>query len=248
MPSRHGPGCPMPGWGAPQITRRLSWLRSVPLPTFMPRTQRMHGAGTKSMPRRCSSSTTCSSILLLDGFVTINRRIDEHVVEEEHLLGILFVPAPCILCVRGIKVGSGTERSHESRLVIWGAPHPGIGQPGPCLDGIARLGQLLRRVAGGKELVRADPKAVSSQQCLLHSRIVQRVVEPGDGARAVTKSWVRCDIGDAFAIDVDLSTIAQTLQIFRTGQGLNVDFVGHANPPPRSTQQTYSPHPRSPPN
>src|SRR5260370_11796354 len=238
MPSRHGPGCPMPGWGAPQITRRLSWLRSVPLPTFMPRTQRMHGAGTKSMPRRCSSSTTCSSILLLIVTNPSKRRIDEHVVEEEYLRGILFVPSPCILCVRGIKVGSGTERSHEGRLVIWGAPHPAIGQPGPCLDGIACLGQLLRRVAGGKELVRADPKAVSGQQCILQSRIVQRVVEPGDGAHAVTKSRVRCDIGDAFAIDVELSTIAQTLQIFRTGQRLNVDFGCHANPPLRSTERS----------
>src|SRR5580658_7665324 len=66
---------------------------------------------------------------------------------------------------------------------------------------------------------------------------MQCIVTPRDRADSVTKRRMRGDIGDPLAIDIDVAPVAQTLDIFRPGEG--AAFIGdeifraHGNSPSR---------------
>ena len=49
--------------------------------------------------------------------------------------------------------------------------------------------------------------------------IMQRVVQPGNGADSIVKGRMRRDIGDPLAIDIDLTSVAQAMDILRPGIG-----------------------------
>ena len=70
----------------------------------------------------------------------------------------------------------------------------------------------------------AEPVSVGQVNAILGFGIVQRVVKPRDRANGVTKRWMRGDIRDAFAVDINLTPIAQAFDIFGAGEG--TAFVG----------------------
>ena len=50
--------------------------------------------------------------------VTVDRRLDDRMVDERHPLLAEAVPAPRILLIRIVKLGIGAERGEKRRLVI----------------------------------------------------------------------------------------------------------------------------------
>jgi hypothetical protein len=59
--------------------------------------------------------------------------------------------------------------------------------------------------------------AVNSQQQICLLRIVQRVIEPGDGASRIAKCRMRCDVLDQLSVKVDLAAVAKAFEILLTG-------------------------------
>src|SRR5262245_1065244 len=87
-------------------------------------------------------------------------------------------------------------------------------------DGIALPDQLLAGTSGAKEFVgeAAGPRIRWRGENVLARGIVQRVVEARDGSRRVAERRMRGDVTDALAINIDLASIAQAREIFRTGK------------------------------
>ena len=68
----------------------------------------------------------------------IHRRIDEHVIQVKGLRRKKAIPSARILFERRIKLGIRSQRRHERRFVIRGAPHESVRQPRPCCNGVTR--------------------------------------------------------------------------------------------------------------
>src|SRR6185436_429479 len=83
-------------------------------------------------------------------------------------------------------------------------------------DRVALAHQVLARLGDAEKLVGESARAGVDRtgQCRLLRRIVQRVVELGDGAGRVAKRRVRGHVLDAFAVDIDLAIVAQAFEIF----------------------------------
>ena len=150
----------------------------------------------------------------------VDRRVDDGVVHEQHV--VLGAPVPVHrvageLVVEGVV---GAERIHQRRLVVRRAPHPAIGHPRPGGDGVALADQVLAGLRHAEELVgeAAIAGVGRAGQRRLGGGIVERIIEPGDGAGGVAERRMRRDIGDALAIDVDLAAVAQAFEIFLAGE------------------------------
>src|SRR5438105_1391148 len=79
---------------------------------------------------------------LVDSTVAVDWRVDDRVVEVQHLLLRALVPGAGAGLVRRVEIGVGAERAQERSLVVRRAAHPAVGQPGPLGDRVAR-GHLL---------------------------------------------------------------------------------------------------------
>jgi len=141
---------------------------------------------------------------------TVDRRVDDGVIHEQHV--VLGAPMPALRISRELVVESvvGPERVHQRRLVVGRTPHPAIGHASPGRDGIALADQILARMGDAKEFM--GKAAVSgigrTGQYVLGGGVVQRVVELRDRARSVAERRVGGDVGNALAIDVDLAPVA----------------------------------------
>ena len=110
------------------------------------------------------------------------------------------------------------QRVHQRGLVVGRATHPAVRHARPLRDGIPLPDEFLARAGDAEKLVSvaARPGVGRRGERVLGLGVVQGVVEPGDRACGVAKGGMRGHIVDALAIDVDLSPVAQTGEIFRT--------------------------------
>src|SRR5437660_6342295 len=172
--------------------------------------------------------------------VPIDRRIDKHVIEEEDLLGVLLIPALSVLRVGRIEIGISSQRGHEGGFVVRGTTHKTIREACPDRDRVSGRGQFLSRIAGREKSVRANTMPVRNEEGLLERGIVQGVVQASNGTRTIAKRGVRCYIGDALSIDVDCTTIAQALQVFRAVQWTSLVPRCHTPSPPGDNALLWS--------
>ena len=151
---------------------------------------------------------------LLGRAVAIDGGMDDGVVDERHALLAELVPALGVLLPGIVEVGIGAERAEEGRLVVGRAAEPAVAEPSPLGDGVAAGDRLLDSLRALEIGVRhaAVAGVGRHQQLVLVLGIVQRVVEARDHARGVAEGWMRRDVLDALAVDVDLAVVAQQLQ------------------------------------
>ncbi len=150
----------------------------------------------------------------------VDRRIDDGVVHEQHVVLRARVPVPCVVGETLVEGGIGAERVHQRSLVVRRAPHPAVGQPRPVGDGVALADQVLARMRHAEKLVgeRARTGVGRAGQHGLLLLVVQRVVEPGDASRCIAESRMGGDVLDPFAVDIDLPAVAQAFQVFLAGE------------------------------
>ena len=150
----------------------------------------------------------------------VDRRIDDGVVHEQHVVLRARVPVRGVAGELLVERGVGAERVHQRGLVVRRAAHPAVGQPRPVRDGVALADQVLARMRDAEELVGEGARAGVGRagQHVLLLGIVQRVIEPRDGARGVAERRMRGDVLDPLAVDIDLAAVAQAFQIFRAGE------------------------------
>ena len=84
----------------------------------------------------------------------------------------------------------------------------------PCAPTRSSRERATRKIAMG---IAAAAGIGGAGQHALPRRVVQRVVQPRDGAHRVTESGVGGDVGDALAVDIDFAAVAQALHVFRAG-------------------------------
>ena len=87
-------------------------------------------------------------------------------------------------------------------------------------DGVALADQVLARMRDAEELVGEGARAGVGRagQHVLLLRVVQRVIEPRDGARGIAEGRMGGDVLDPLAVDIDLAAVAQAFEIFRPGE------------------------------
>ena len=149
--------------------------------------------------------------------MTVDWRIDDRVVHEQHAFLGALVPGESVVLERAVPVGIGAERVHQRRLVVGGAAHPAIGHAGPIGD-CALLGdQVVRRFGNPEIFVGIAARAGIGRrgQPLLRLLVVQGVIHPGDGAGGVAHRGMGGDVGDALAIDIDFAAVPEAGQIYR---------------------------------
>jgi hypothetical protein len=91
---------------------------------------------------------------LIDGPGAVDRRIDDGVVHEQHVLLRAPVPGLRVLRELAIEIEIGAECIHQRRLVVWRAPHPAVGHARPGGDGVALRDKVFARSRGAEEFVR----------------------------------------------------------------------------------------------
>ena len=150
----------------------------------------------------------------------VDRRIDDGVVHEEHVVLRARVPAFRILSELLVHREIGAERVHQRRLVVRRAPHPAVGHARPVRDRLALAKQILARLGDAEELVGEGSRARIGRACQhrLLLVVVQRVVKPRDRAHRVAERRMRRHIVDLLAVDVDLAAVAQAVDILRPGE------------------------------
>ena len=79
----------------------------------------------------------------VERLVAIDRRVDDRVVDERHLVLDLLVPAARIVLIRRVVVGVGAERREEGGLVVGAAADPAVRDARPLGDGVTRADELL---------------------------------------------------------------------------------------------------------
>src|SRR5580700_7255124 len=102
-------------------------------------------------------------------------------------------------------------------------------------DRLARRKQVRGRVRGHEETMRTYAVAVLGRHQLAGVRIVQRVVQPGDGARRVSERGMLGDVLNPFAVDPDLAAVAQALEVLLAGQREGASGVGQMPAAPRAS-------------
>lgn len=164
---------------------------------------------------------------LVDRLAAVQRRIDDRVVEEQPAVGEGAVPGAGVLPVVAVEAGAGLQPGHERRLVVRGTPHEAVGHARPAADRLARAEQVLGVLRGGEEAVAAAALGIDPGEdvALL---AVEAVVEPGDAAAGVAERPVPGDVGDPFAVEVDLATVAQAVEIVGAGHQRVGDGMAHA--------------------
>ena len=157
---------------------------------------------------------------LIDRLGAIDRRIDDGVIHEQHVLLRAPVPGLRVVGELAVEIVIGAERVHQRRLVVRRAAHPAVGHARPVRDGVALRDQFLARARGAEEFVGEAARAGVGRrgQQRLGLLVVQRVVEPRDRARGIAERRMRGDVLDALAIDVDFAAVAQAFEIFRAGE------------------------------
>ena len=150
----------------------------------------------------------------------VDRRIDDGVIHEQHVLLRAAVPSLGVVGELAVEIVVGAERVHQRRLVIRRAAHPAVGHARPQRDSVALRNQILARARGAEEFVGEARRAGVGRagQYALGLVVVQRVVKPGNRARGVTERRMRGDILDTLAINVDFAAVAQAFEIFRPGE------------------------------
>ena len=83
----------------------------------------------------------------------IDRRIDDGVVHEQHVLLRAPVPGLRVAGELAVEIVIGAERVHQRRLVVRRTPHPAVGHARPLRDGVALRDQILARVRGAEEFM-----------------------------------------------------------------------------------------------
>ena len=87
-------------------------------------------------------------------------------------------------------------------------------------DGVALADQVLARMRDAKELVGEGARAGVGRagQHVFLLGVMQRVIEPGDGARGIAEGRMRGDVLDPLAVDIDLAAVAQAFEVFLAGE------------------------------
>ena len=157
---------------------------------------------------------------LVGGARAVDRRIDDGVVHEQHVL--LRAPVPGLGVVGELSVERviGPERVHQRGLVVGRAPHPAVAHARPGRDGVALADHVVARMRHPEIFVGIAARAGVGRrgEHVLALGIVQRVVEPGDRAGGIAEGRMRGDVGHPLAVDVDLAPVAQAFEIFGAGE------------------------------
>ena len=90
---------------------------------------------------------------LIDGLGAIDRRIDDGMVHEQHVLLRAPVPGLRVVGELAVEIVIGAERVHQRRLVVRRTPHPAVGHARPLRDGVALRHQFLARARGAEEFM-----------------------------------------------------------------------------------------------
>jgi hypothetical protein len=172
---------------------------------------------------------------VVHGLGAVDRRVDEHVVEEQRALRVLAVPVLGAAGERPVPLGIGTQAGHEGRLVVGRATHEAVGHARPDRERLARVDEVLRRVRRREEPVRPDAAPIGDQHVV--GGIVQCVVEARDGAGGIAERRVLGDVGDLLAADPDLPAVPQALQVLIAGERLVECRCRHLTPLFRLTER-----------
>src|SRR5205823_14345261 len=89
-------------------------------------------------------------------------------------------------------------------------------QPRPRRDDVTSRPQLLSRVTGRENAMRADAETVHRRHEIAQFFFVQSVVEAGELSGRIPEGGMNRNILDPLAIEVDGAIIPQRLQVFRT--------------------------------
>ncbi len=164
---------------------------------------------------------------LVDRPVAVDRRVDQDVIQEQHLLCVASIPRLGTGLERCVEVGCRPERGHEGGLVVGRPPHEAVRQASPGRDRLARCEQLVGRVARHEEPVRRDSAAVDAQKHVALLWIVKHVVEACDRPGGVPKRGMLGDVLDPLAPDVDRSPVAEAFEVLLAGQCQRADGLAH---------------------
>src|SRR5262249_21341179 len=149
------------------------------------------------------------------------------------------VPGARVAGKLSVEVRIRAERIEDRGLAVGTPAVPAIAEARPCGDGIALRHDVLSRAGDLEEFVRVAARAGVrlSRQHAPRLCIVQGIVQPRDRGGAVAERGVFRHIGDAVAVDVDLTAIAQGFDEFGSGEGPVPAFehglrgFTHARPP-----------------
>ena len=72
-----------------------------------------------------------------EGAILIHRRMNDGMVQVEHLLLRLLVPRPGVVLIRRVKLGVRSQGTEKRPFVVRRTPQPAISQTGPGGDGVA---------------------------------------------------------------------------------------------------------------
>ena len=147
----------------------------------------------------------------------IDRGIDDGMIHEQHVLLGTAIPGTRIGREPAVEAVIGPERVHQRGLVVGRAPHPPVGHARPLGDCVSLRDEFLPRAGRTEELMGIPARASVGRpsQTILRLGIVQRVIEPRDGARGVAERRMCGHVVDALAVDIDVTPIAQAREIFR---------------------------------
>ena len=87
---------------------------------------------------------------LVNGTIPINRRVDDGMIEKQHLLLWLLVPGPGVVMVRRVKLGVRPQGAEKRALIVRRPSEPAVGQARPGGDGVAP-GELLLQLIGARK-------------------------------------------------------------------------------------------------
>ena len=156
----------------------------------------------------------------VDRLVAVNRWVNDSVVKVQAGFLNAFVPVARVIGELTIKLGISPQRTPEGCFVVRGAPHPTVTLARPVGDSITLLAHLFRAAGVAEEFVSVTAVAGIGvpAQAILADRIVQRVVQLTDRSRCITECRVSGDIFHSFAVDINLTAVLQTFQVFGTGE------------------------------
>jgi hypothetical protein len=135
--------------------------------------------------------------------VTVDRRIDDRVVEIEHALLGLAVPGLGVIGVLAVKGMVGAQGFGKTRLVVGRTTHPAVAHACPLGDGGAVRDEVFARARDPENALRGPTVAGVRRtgEDVFGSRIVEPVIHPRHHARGVAEGRVGGDVVDALAID-----------------------------------------------
>src|SRR5215469_12162168 len=151
-------------------------------------------------------------------FVTIDRRMDDRVVEEIGPLLCLVVPPLSVLVKRLIEIIIRSQCCEKRGLVVRRSTHPAVGGPSPFRDRISTSKLLLYISGCPVESMRKSSIFGRHRQDVLLGRIMERIIQSCDHPAGVAEGWMFGHILHLLAVNPHFTTVIQTFEIFPPGE------------------------------